>query len=320
MPIDSKPKRAATSYMLFSNSVREELTQANRKVNGGKAKMAEVAKAISERWAKLADDEKAKFEEQAKKAKENHAAEMQAYKEANDPLAVLKEKYASMIPKKPMGAYWIFAQDESQRSKAEKALKEAGEEAAHKKIATKLGELWKAMSDADKAPWNEKARKATTEYEEKKKVWEATPEFIEFSKVEKEQKEKDKEEKAKEKAEAKEAAKEEKAAEREAKKAATEASPKKESATKRKATDGEGSSPEAKKAKVGKAGKAAKPQAPVIDADVLKKAESLGLAANLMNLISRPEVSLFPHAKLLAALEKSDGLVNKAKHVLLGGA
>merc|ERR1712224_1163945 len=144
MTADSKPKRAATSYMLFSNSVREELTEANKKANGGKCKVAEVAKAISERWAKLGAAEKAKFEEEAKQAKEKHDVEMQAYKEANDPLAVLKEKYANIMPKKPMGAYWIFAQEESSRSKAEKALKDAGEEASHKRITGKLGELWKA--------------------------------------------------------------------------------------------------------------------------------------------------------------------------------
>merc|ERR1712139_727729 len=128
--------------------------------------------------------------------------------------------------------------------KAEKALKDAGEKASYKKVTAKLGELWKAMSEKEKAPWQEKAKKAVTEYEEKKKVWEATPEFAEFSKVEKEQKDKANEEKAQEKAAAKEAAKEEKEKEKEAKKAAkeadTEAYPKKGSPTKRKTTDGEG--------------------------------------------------------------------------------
>jgi len=259
-------------------------------------------------------DEKAKFEEQAKQGKEKQAIEMQAYKEANDPLSVLKEKYAHLIPKKTPSAYWIFAQEESQRSQAEKALKDAGEEASHKKITAKLGELWKGMSDKDKAPWTEKLQKATTAYEEKRKVWEATPEFVEFSKVEKEQKDKEKEEKAKEKAAAKEAAKEEKAA---AKEAVKEHSPKK-----RKSTDGGGSPPEAKKAKVSRPGKAAKPQPPVIsiDADVLKKAEGLGLEGALKNLMSRSDIVAkdLPQAKMLAALEESKGLVNKAKYALLG--
>merc|ERR1711972_1089622 len=108
---DAKPKRAASAYFLFGNSIRPELIEESKKNNGGKAKAAEVAKTIGERWAKLPAEEKTKFEEQAKEAKEKHAADMHAYKEANDPLAALKEKYANLIPKKPAGAYWIFAQD-----------------------------------------------------------------------------------------------------------------------------------------------------------------------------------------------------------------
>jgi len=211
------------------------LIEENRKANSGKCKVAEVAKAISERWAKMGADEKAKYEEQAKEGKEGKAAEMKAYKDAKDPLGALKEKYADLIPKKPMGAYWIFAQDEAEKSKAEKALKDAGEEPSTKKTATKLGELWKGISEKEKAPWNEKAKKAVLEYEKKRKIWEARPEYVEFQKVENEQKEAAKEEKAKEKAAdkeakiaAKEAEKEEKTREKAAAKdAKKDGSPKK---------------------------------------------------------------------------------------------
>jgi hypothetical protein len=53
---------------------------------------------------------------------------------------------------------------------------------------------------------------------------------------------------------------------------------------------------------------------------VLKKAEGLGLEAALKNLLTRPDIMAkeFPHTKLLDALEKTDGLVNKAKYALLG--
>jgi len=76
---------------------------------------------------------------------------------------------------------------------------------------------------------------------------------------------------------------------------------------------------EASPPKATKSKKPAKPQAPVIDADVLKKAEKLNLDSALKNLMARPDVMAkdFPHAKLLSALEKSDGLVNKAKYTLM---
>merc|ERR1712139_505097 len=167
---------------------------------------------------KLGADEKAKFKKQANEGKQKHDAKMKASKEANDPLSALKEKYADLIPKKPAAAYAIYALDAVSRIVAEKALKDAGEEASHLLIGIQLGELWQDMSEADKEPWNEKAKKAAAEYEEKKKVWEATPEFTEYSKVEREQKEKTKDEKKEEtkdqkekkKAAAKEVAKEEK--------------------------------------------------------------------------------------------------------------
>merc|ERR1712060_97128 len=94
----------------------------------------------------------------------------------------------------------------------EKALKDAGEESTHKKITAKVGELWKSISDAEKAVWNEKAKQAAAEYEEKRKVWEATPEFVEYQRVENEHKELQKEKKAKEKAAAKEEAQHERKA------------------------------------------------------------------------------------------------------------
>merc|ERR1719387_1885136 len=256
--------------------------------------------------------------------KEKQAAEMKAYKEVNDPLSVLKEKYADLIPKKPMSAYFIYSQDPSERSKAEKSLKDAGEEGNHKQVTTKIGEMWKSLSDSDKAPWNEKLKKATAEYEEKKKIWEARPEYEEFAKLEKEQKDAAKEQKEKEKAEQKEQKAKEKAEEKEAKKAAKEeekaakTSPKKDG----KRESGAEDSPPAKKAKVekpAKVGKNAKPAAPEIEPDVLKKAQGMNLEAALKNLMIRPEIMAeeIPQTKLLQELEKSDGLVNKAKHALL---
>lgn len=277
----------------------------NKEKNGGKAKVAEVAKAIGERWAKLSAEEKSKFEHQAKEAKEKHIAEQQAFKEANDPLAVLKEKYAGLIPKKPAGAYWIFAQDASERAKAEQVLKDAGEEATHKNITTKLGELWKSMNESEKVIWNNKAKQAVVEHEEKRKIWEATPEFVEFQRVEREQKEIIKEKKKQENAEQNEAAKEKTPSKRKA--------PKKD----------EGSLISAKKSKVEKpsrAGKDDKPQMPVIADAILKKAQSLGLEAALNNLASRSDIMAkeLPPEELLVALQQNEGLVNKTRYAILG--
>jgi len=99
-------------------------------------------------------------------------------------------------------------------------------------------------------------------------------------------------------------------------------SPKKEGKRKAGAKDS-GSTPPSKKAKVEKPAKVAKNSKPApveIEPDVLKKAQGMNLESALRNLMTRPEIAAkeFPHKKLLEELEKSDGLVNKAKYALLG--
>merc|ERR1719161_3097393 len=154
MAVDSgagvaKPKKAASSYFLYASSVREGLIEESRKANCGKAKMPEVGKKISEMWNQLGEKEKAEWNAKAMEGKEKQAAEMKAYKEVNDPLSVLKEKYADLIPQKPLSAYFMYSLDPSIRSKAEKVLKDAGEEGSHKQVTAKIGEMWKALSDSD---------------------------------------------------------------------------------------------------------------------------------------------------------------------------
>lgn len=59
---------------------------------------------------------------------------------------------------------------------------------------------------------------------------------------------------------------------------------------------------------------------PKLDATVMLEAEGLGYAGRLQNLASRPEVMArrYPARALLEALKRSGGLVNPAKHSLLG--
>eukprot|EP00929_Paragymnodinium_shiwhaense_P090503 TRINITY_DN50699_c0_g1_i1.p1 TRINITY_DN50699_c0_g1~~TRINITY_DN50699_c0_g1_i1.p1 ORF type:complete len:189 (+),score=62.27 TRINITY_DN50699_c0_g1_i1:136-702(+) len=57
----------------------------------------------------------------------------------------------------------------------------------------------------------------------------------------------------------------------------------------------------------------------VIEPDVLAEAKQLGLEASLRNLANRPEmlVKLVPSRRMLDALRESEGLVNKAKNLIL---
>eukprot|EP00930_Biecheleria_cincta_P070539 TRINITY_DN58179_c0_g1_i1.p1 TRINITY_DN58179_c0_g1~~TRINITY_DN58179_c0_g1_i1.p1 ORF type:complete len:553 (-),score=161.51 TRINITY_DN58179_c0_g1_i1:117-1775(-) len=72
--------------------------------------------------------------------------------------------------------------------------------------------------------------------------------------------------------------------------------------------------------KAKKSAEPTKPDTAPLSEDLLQQAEALGMAAELRILANRPEiVSLkFPGNRILGALKEAEGLVNKAKSMLLG--
>lgn len=77
------PKRAMTSFMLFSQAERETL----KKTNPG-LQFTDVAKVIGERWKKMSEEEKQPFEASAKVDKARYASEMAEYRNSKEAPAV----------------------------------------------------------------------------------------------------------------------------------------------------------------------------------------------------------------------------------------
>lgn len=75
---EDAPKRAVTSFMLYSNEVRPKVRK-----DFPELKITEVAKKISEMWNALSDDEKKPYTEKANKDKERYEREKKAYKPKN---------------------------------------------------------------------------------------------------------------------------------------------------------------------------------------------------------------------------------------------
>jgi len=301
-----KPKRAVSAYWLFLSKMREEVAQ-ELKQQGGKASLGDIAKATAAKWAALGEAERKEFEDKAAEDKQRYAEEFKAYLEASDPAGTLRNKYADMIPKKPMTAYFLFSQDPAQREKAAAALKDAGAEAAVKQLAAKLAEMWKGLSSEEKAPFEEKHRQEQSEFLRKQKEWQATPEFAEIEAAAKKQAEQ-------QKADGQEG-QEPKAAKR-SRSAAKAASPKET------AKRGAQESPVSTAKRPKRAAHAKDEEAAAIDKDVLAEAGKAGLEGALRNLASRPEVAACGKSahELLKALQASGGLVNPAKRALLASA
>lgn len=317
-----KPKKAVSAYWIFSSKVREEVTKEIKDKNQGKASLGDIAKATTARWAAMSEEDKKEFEDKAAEDKKRYAEEFKAYLEASDPAGTLRTKYAHLIPKKPLTAYFLFSQEPAQREKATAALKEAGVEASNKQVTAKLAEMWKAASAEEKGAYEERHKREQEEFLKKQMAWQATPEFKEIEEAAKKQAEQQQQQQKEEGQEAspskgtkrsRSAAKTPNAKEAKGEKEAKEA----------KSEKAEAQQGPASAAKRPRKSVAAKEEPQVsIDADVLAEASKAGLEGMLKNLASRAEVVAAGKTsrEIFKALQASGGLVNPAKRALIGAA
>jgi len=201
--------------------------------------------------------------------------------------------------KKPQSAYWLWLADNRERITTMAGTKNVSD------VGKKGGEMWKALSEADKAPYDKKAKEQKDAYDKYIASDEGAAKLKAF---------KDATKAAKDQFKPKEEAKEdEEEAEEE------ESSPKKDSPKKRAKTADTSAAPPPKR---GRGAKSSVQEGPTIPAAVLKEAEGLNLADQLRNLMSRADVMASGKSpqEMLGALQTSKGLVHKAKAELCGGA
>lgn len=70
------PKRNLSSYMLFSASIRDEVTKNNPGLD-----MGAMSKLIGEKWASAGEDVRAEYQKKAEEDKERYQQEMDAYQQ-----------------------------------------------------------------------------------------------------------------------------------------------------------------------------------------------------------------------------------------------
>lgn len=319
-----KPKKAGNSYSLYSNSIREEVLKEAEAESGVKPKLFELTKLLASRWSALPEEEKKVWKERATTDKQRYEAEMLTYSELLDPVGTQRAKCEHLIPKKPRNYFGLFLEDATNRGKAHGMLIMEGKEPCKKHLMAKLGGMWRSASDKEKARFHEQAQKEQLEFDEKQRVWEASPECTELGRVTKEHEERL--EALEEAARLEREAKEKVIAERNAKKAQPKA--KDSTPTKRQSEGPVASPPDVKKPRVVAAKEKAavkekaevKEKGPQLDEDVLMEATKLGWESSFRNLATRAEVlaSGKTAGEILECLRASGGLVNPAKRALLG--
>jgi len=248
--------------------------------DAGKKALSEKKLAKAEAMAEQTKKEDEKAEKvAAKEEKKNERASKAAVKSI--------EKDDSL--KKPQSAYWLWLADNRERIMAMIGTGKGSD------VAKKAGEMWKAFSESERQPYEKKAKEQKDAYDKFIASDEGAAKLKAFK-------------------EAQQAAKDQfkPKAEAEADENGEEESPPQK---KRGATE-EGAPP----SKRGRGAKTSMPEGPKVPEDVLKEAESMQMDGQLKNLMSRADVvsSGKSPKQMLAALQESGGLVNRAKAALLG--
>jgi gluconate kinase len=178
-----KTKRGTTGYLMYTGELRKEVTDemAQSLADGEKLKPSQVVTELAGRWKALSEEEKAEWNE---KAKTKNAAESDGESAAtsSDDEAVKKEtpkvdkKPAKKVEKKDtkkvseadtssapvkkkQSGYIKFCNSIRAEVKAElEAELEEGEKLKPADTMSQLAKRWKALSEEDKAEWNEAAK------------------------------------------------------------------------------------------------------------------------------------------------------------------
>eukprot|EP00747_Dinoflagellata_sp_TGD_P108220 gnl/TRDRNA2_/TRDRNA2_170350_c0_seq10.p1 gnl/TRDRNA2_/TRDRNA2_170350_c0~~gnl/TRDRNA2_/TRDRNA2_170350_c0_seq10.p1 ORF type:complete len:230 (+),score=99.94 gnl/TRDRNA2_/TRDRNA2_170350_c0_seq10:78-767(+) len=163
-------KRPKSSYFLWLDDNRAKIV-----AKIGSAKGPDVSKQAGQMWKALSDAEKAPYEKKAQAAKDAHkkfldtdagkAAKAGLKGEAEAKKCGMKaEEHQAAVEtaskiKKPASGYWMWLSENR-----EDITKKAGS-AKGSVVGKKAGEIWKAMKQSEKDPWEKKAAAAKAEYE-----------------------------------------------------------------------------------------------------------------------------------------------------------
>lgn len=177
-PDKPKAKRGPTGYLLYTKELRPEV-KAEMEAElgeGEKLKPQDVVTALAARWKALGDEEKAEWNAKAKSppASDDEATpsappptpkketKKEAKKEAKKDAKKEAKKEAgesSEAPKKRQSGYLLFGKEMRADIKAAmEAELEQGEKLKPQAVVTEIAAQWKALSDEEKAEWNEKAK------------------------------------------------------------------------------------------------------------------------------------------------------------------
>ena len=181
-----KTKRGTTGYLMYTGELRKEVTDEMAKslADGEKIKPSQVVTELAGRWRALSDEEKAEWNEKAKTknaaesdgesvaaSSDDEAVNKETKKVEKKPAKKVEKKDTKKVEKKASEAntstapvkkkqsgYIMFCNSIRAEVKAELEAELAeGEKLKPADTMSQLAKRWKALSDDEKAEWNEAA-------------------------------------------------------------------------------------------------------------------------------------------------------------------
>jgi hypothetical protein len=151
-------KKAPSANILFQRKYKEDCDNANKKFN---------LKECSDAYKKLSEKDKAKYVAESQKLKEQYKADFERLRAE----AIKNGEFPEDKPKRPMTPYFRFLGDVRAKL-AEKHKNMADRKAANATITKEAAEMWKALSDKDKAKYEDAYKNEKDAFTEKQKAWE----------------------------------------------------------------------------------------------------------------------------------------------------
>jgi hypothetical protein len=163
----NKPKRANTAYQLFMKDTSATIMEEHPGLS-----FQERSQKVAEMWKGMSEEDKHRFDARVEQDKERYAREMDAYEPPEHEDGGSPKKRAKKDPNAPKGATsaYIFFSNAKRQEVRNDHPEIAGEVT---QIAKKLGEMWKSLSDEDKAPYVQMAEKDKARYAEEKASYES---------------------------------------------------------------------------------------------------------------------------------------------------
>jgi len=179
---ENAPKRPLSAYLAWQGSVRAKVSKTMPEGTG----VAEMAKKFGSMWSALSASAKAPFENKYKAEMEKYNKKMEKYKTTKEYAAFQKKKEEHKVntvkksrfkkdenaPTRPMGAYFLFSNDERDDLVASGM--------SHTEAMSKCGEMWRNLSAAKKKPYEDKAAAAKAKYQKQLEKYQKTATYKKY--------------------------------------------------------------------------------------------------------------------------------------------